>query len=406
VSAASVAWILIAGCSVAVLVVGGRRVRVPVWAAMVVALILRGAFVWVVSASLTPHDVAGYFHTAGALVLHGEDPLSHMPGREWNFLELMPYVFAGEIKTGLPWVYAAKIAPVISDVAITGLVGRLAGTEREVRALQYALNPLSLLVVALHGQVEPVALAFAMGAVVMAKKDKWAWAGVLVGAAVAAKTWPVLIVLAMMPFRRPRRCGELLAGAAAVPVALLVSGVVFLDTRPVRALVHVVSYTSIVDNWGWGGTLVTAGVAHVGYGTAVGHAGSALVAISVVGILVAFRRYPLEARALAVLAIFLVVTPSFGNQYLLWPLALIFVAARRSRVYYLLAATAWDGVGYLTQWPQAISQPLLTSLSWGVIACAAWVVAEQGGWSPRLPGRRHHLGACSAVASPLPQTRR
>ena len=44
----------------------------------------------------TPRDAATYFHTAGALVAAGRDPLTQQPRFQWNFLPLMPYVFAVE----------------------------------------------------------------------------------------------------------------------------------------------------------------------------------------------------------------------------------------------------------------------------------------------------------------------
>lgn len=86
-------------------------------------------------------------------------------------------------------------------VARVALVARFATRDERTRALQYAVNPLSLLVVALHGQVEPVALAFALGGILLIKSGRPVAGGVLLGVAVAARTWPVIILLAVLPLR-------------------------------------------------------------------------------------------------------------------------------------------------------------------------------------------------------------
>ncbi len=355
---------------------GFRRVAVPVWASMAGAGALRVFFAGLTSRQFTPHDVKITFHTTGELVLQGKDPLSHLPpGGGWNFLELMPYIHALEIKTGWPWVYADKIAPIVADVVIVWLVAQLAVSDGRTRALQYAVNPLSLLVVSLHGQVEPVALAFGLGGILLAKHDRWLLGGVLLGAAVSAKTWPVLIAIAIFPITRPREALRLVEGMVIVPVAMLMSGIVFLDTHPVTAVRHIVSYSSYVDNWGWGGLAVTSGrSSEIGYNTAVGHVGSATAAVAVGVVLVIFRHRPMEVRAMVVLSAFLVATAGFGTQYLLWPLPLMFAVGGLTRLAYLASATAWAGIAYLTHWPTLLEQGFLAGFSWLVIAALIWTI--------------------------------
>jgi Glycosyltransferase family 87 len=345
---------------------------------MAVALVLRAFFALLTSRQFTPHDVRSYFYATGALVLRGQDPLSHLPpGKEWNFLELMPYMHALEIKSGLPWVYAVKIAPIIADVVLVWLVAQLATGDGLVRALQYAVNPLSLLVVSLHGQVEPVALAFALGGVLAAKKDRWLLAGLLLGAGIAAKTWPVFIALAVLPWSRPREALKLVEGAVVVPVLMLLSGTVFLDTHPITAVRHAISYTSFVRNWGWSGTMVSAGDHRAsGYGTTAGHVGSVLVVVAVVAVLLIFRRRPIDVRAMVVLCAVLSVTAGFGTQYLMWPLPLMFAVGGIPRLGYVGTATAWAGIGYLSNWPLATELGFLAGLSWLVIATLVWTVSD------------------------------
>lgn len=390
---ASVAWALAVAAGIASGLVNVRRFAPPVWVSIGIALFARVVFAAVTSQRYTPGDVRKYFRQTGQLVLDGKDPLVHLPGREWNFLQFMPYVHALEIKTGLPWVYAVKIAPIACDALIVWLIYLLAGDRGRNRALQYAVNPVSLFVASLHGQVEPVALALALAGILLARRERWFLAGLLLGAAVAAKTWPVLIALAVIPVTRPRKLARLVVGGAVVPVAMLLSGVLFLDTRVVDDLRHIASYSSYVDNWGWAGVLVTAGQRGVGgYGSSVARLGSALTAAAAIAALIVFRRYSTEARALAVLCAALIATAGFGTQYLLWPLPLMLVVGRRAYVGYVLVATAFLGISYLARWPRGHAQFFTAGLSWLVIAALAAVI-----WDAWREGQARDTGRQTAV---------
>ena len=123
-------------CTVAMLAAAATRNRVPVSASIAIAAALRILFAVMTSAHYAPWDSRLYFRATGELVLHGREPLQNLPGREWNFLELMPYVHALELKTGLAWVYAVKIAPIAADVVLVWLVSRLAPHDGRTRALQ------------------------------------------------------------------------------------------------------------------------------------------------------------------------------------------------------------------------------------------------------------------------------
>jgi len=229
--------------------------------------------------------------------------------------------------------------------------------------------------VSLHGQVEPVALALALAGILMAQRARWLLAGLLIGGAVAAKTWPVLIALAVIPLSQPRHVLRLLAGAVVVPVLSLVGGALFLGMQTVPALRHMASYSSFVRRWTWSGTLVEAGDIHAaGYVSSVGRLGSLLTLLAVVAALVAFRRRPPAVRAMVVLCAALICTAGFGAQYLLWPLSLMFAVAGRRRLDYTAGAAAWAGIFYLTTWQRTDSY--LVGMSWLVVALLGYVVAE------------------------------
>jgi len=196
---------LLAVCLVLFCVAYLRGWSVPVLPAAAVTLGTRLLMVGL-SNGHTPRDVASYFQTAGRLVAAGRDPLTQQPQSQWNFLPLMPYVFAVEQRLGLTWELAGKLAPVLADVAITLLLGRLAlGPDAARVPLLYALCPIPILVTGLHGQIEPVSLALGLGGLLLARRQHPAGSGALLGLAVATKTWPVLLALGPLRETRPSR---------------------------------------------------------------------------------------------------------------------------------------------------------------------------------------------------------
>ena len=358
-------WIFLAVCTIATVLAGFSGNRIPVAWSVAVAAVLRIAFAALTSRKYTPPDVARYFRTTAELLLQGKDPVHDMSGRQWNFLELMPAIHAVELRSGLPWVYAVKIAPILADVVLVALVARFAVHDGPTRALQYAVNPLSLLVASLHGQVEPVALALALGGILLIKNGRPVLGGVLLGAAVAAKTWPVVILLAVLPLRDLRRLVRIVAGAAVVPLACLILGVLFLDTRPLTDLRHMASYSSFVNLWTWSGTIISLGVKNVSqYDSSLAPVGSLLIAAGVTVTLWLLRRSAPEVRALGVLCAVLICTAGFGYQYLLWMLPLMMALSGPIRTWYVVAAGGWAAIAYLQPLIPAANGYTLRGLSW------------------------------------------
>ena len=376
-------WLVLAASAVAMIAAGFTRNRVPVALSIMVAAVLRVTFALMTSTRYTPRDVAVYFKATATAVLSGHDPLQVLHGRDWNFLELMPYVHALELKSGLPWVFAVKIAPIAADLVLVWIVSRLAGAEGRTRALQYAVNPLSLLVVSLHGQVEPVALALALGGVLLLKKDRPVLAGVLLGAAVAAKTWPVLILIAVLPLKQPRRIAQIVASSAIVPVLCLASGAIFLHLDVPRAIAHLSSYTSYVQDWTWSGAYIALGHHAVGYASPLGGLGSALVMGGVAITLWLLRRHPPEVRALGAVSALLICTAGFGIQYLLWVAPLVIALSTRWRSHYLIAAAAWAALAYTRPFGFQGTALYLTGMSWLPAGLLVAIVIEQVRSQPR-----------------------
>lgn len=343
--------LLLAGCLVLFCCAWLRGWRVPVLTAAALTLGTRVLMVGL-SNGHTPRDVATYFQQAGKLVEAGRDPLTQQPRFQWNFLPLMPYVFAVEGRhLGPSWELAGKAAPVLADVAITLLLGRLAlGPDSRRVPLLYALCPVPILVTGLHGQVEPVSLALGLGALLLARQRRAVGSGLLLGLAVATKTWPVLLAVGPLRETPVRRWWRLVLPAAAVLVALLLSIPAFLHDSLRAAIQVLVSYRSFTGAWGWSGILNFSGVSRAGYTGAgvdtVQHVGTVLAVVAVAAAVVGFWRAGAVAVTAAALLAVLAVTAGFGVQYLLWPVPFVLLLRRRTGLVFTALASVYAAYVY------------------------------------------------------------
>ncbi|WP_405084155.1 hypothetical protein [Microbispora sp. NBC_01389] len=346
-----------------------------------------------------PIDYVNSFQPAGRAIVEGRDPVLESNGG-WHFLPMIPYLYGLLLWLGVTWDYAGRIVTVVADIVLIPLVGRLAGGRTaKLRAFQYACNPLAILVASVHGQVEPVSLVFGVAAYVVARGPgdwrrpeplPWAhlriadrtlplpwippgeivrrlvrpaeadraatWgavgAGVLMGLALCAKSWPVILVPAMLMFLPGLRSRLVALVAVALPP------VFFLLTLPIggwtewRQLPEVLNTIGlrpsdvrpITGDWGWT-ALVSGGNWNLDPTPA--RIGQYLIYASIVACLVWWRRADPVDVTIAILLSFMILTPRLGAQYLLWFMP--FLVARPTRWAWpaILGSTLWAAAGYI-----------------------------------------------------------
>ena len=302
-----------------------------------------------------PVDFINSFKPAGEAVLARRDPV--LEGNHgWHFLPTIPYMYAILLGIGIPWEWAGRLVTVVSDIILIPLVGKLAGGEKAaLRAFQYACNPLAILVASVHGQVEPVSLVFGVAAFVMARKARTErpvrnaiLAGLLMGMALCAKSWPIWLVpgmLLLLPDLRTRAYAFFSTG---------VPPIFFFVTLPIGAgtalselpeVIRIIgSVRPIVGEWGWtaiavgGAWVLDADLARIGQ--------YILYATELVVLFLWRRAHPVDLTT-AILLAFMVVTPRLGAQYLLWFMP--FLVARPTRFAWpaIIGCSLWAGAGYL-----------------------------------------------------------
>jgi hypothetical protein len=221
--------------------------------------------------------------------------------------------------------------------------------------LLYALCPIAILVSAWHGQIEPIAIALGLSALLLAKHHRDTCAGIVLGLAIASKTWPVLFVPGVLREVKQSRWWRVLIAAGAVLLGLFASVQFVLHDSLSHAAHTMISYRSFVGSWGWTGVLHYADVAGVGYaGPRVDQfqrLGTLVMTLTLVSIVFLFRRCSGPDLTVALLLGFLTVTAGFGPQYLLWPAALLCASRRPAGQVYLLLASVYAGFFYLYAFP-------------------------------------------------------
>ena len=259
-----------------------------------------------------------------------------------GFLAFVPLAGAASDLTGLAFSSLVRVPSILADAAIALIVHdhlrrRGAADRTRIAAVALvALGPSFIVISGYHGQIDSLAILPGVAAL-------WVWmhgpqerralyAGALIGLAVAVKTAPGFLLLALLPAVRSRREAVTLVGAAvAVPLAALAP---FLLTTPddVR---HALGYRGFPGTSGLSLILqpelaeqIARSVDRTAAVDFIHEHGQVIVALALAAVAVyARRRDPLE-RAVLIWIAFYCVTPTFFVQYLVWGLPFFLMAGR------------------------------------------------------------------------------
>ena len=390
------AALLLLAVGVALMLVAQRRDwRPSLPLAIYTALLLRVAML-ALAWRTQPYDLANDFKAAGWDVLHHQDPILNNRQNGWGSLPVYAFVLAGALWTSLhlhvSWLIIARIPAILCDLGVVVLVGVLAGAAGEraaLRRFQYACSPLAILVSSVHGQAEPACFLFILAAFVVVLRAGpqvsgrlAAIAGVLLGLGIATQTWPAVfgpaLLLALPSWRRR---AQFVAGAAGVIALLFVSLPVTVGT-PVAKLPYIatqfVNTRPSFGNWGWSGVWLTVHPTSlpVWQDQLWLTAGSVGTKVAIVGALLAVwwwrRAHPLDV-ATATTTVLLAMTPSFGNQYLVWQAPSATARPARLSIPLQIVLGAYAAIFYLPMemltWHNwVIANDVMMFVSLGVIA--------------------------------------
>jgi len=253
--------------------------------------------------------------------------------------------------TGIPFEPLPKLAGIAADAGIAVLLLRWWGnaSTRGLRlGLFYALNPLTIIVAAVHGQIDSGAVFFLLAAAYTVRNDvtprSGIVAGALLGLAVVSKTWPIaflpLFVLRLPSWRARIEVTALTLGV--VGLALLAYSAIFW-VAPQRAIEVIRDYEGVRGRWG-----VFVALHHLGnagipgairiHDLAVDWNRYLLVAALGVGVAAAWRAEIARGIAVALLTT-MVVFYGWGYHWVMWPVPFLLIGfpLRVSAAYYWVA---------------------------------------------------------------------
>ena len=379
---------------------GSRRsVRGAVWAIALVGLGLR---LGLAAASFGTNDVHYWIDfTQGALdrgpigiyAIDFEASLyNHGPLTSWL---LMLLGNLGDHGVSLPFLIRvpASLADLVTTIVLFELVRRLRGDRTALAvAAVFSFSPLAWAVSGFHGNTDPVFVMLVLVSVLLLTKHRNGWAaGMALGLALSIKIVPVVVVgvLAVVAWRQGRQVARaFVLGGGVVFAALWVPVLV---TEPRSFVAHYLGYAGIAPRqWGLSQFLAWAGVpwetvVEIGSG-----ARFMVVAVCLFVPAVLAWKAPLERAGSLVglsLCLFLLLSPAFAIQYLVWALAAaLLVAELRVVAVYVCSASAFVLVVYSGwsdaapwAWDEAVSSPLpgiVLPLMVATWVGLAWVVLK------------------------------
>ena len=124
--------------------------------------------------------------------------------------------------TGFSFETLVRLPGIVGDICIVALLQRFKGTKA---ALFYAVNPVSLLITAGHGQFDGLVMALVVAAwALWGARQRYgtAWAALALGGAIALKGYPVLLLPALLVGAVSNKQRGLLVGLALAPLCVCV----------------------------------------------------------------------------------------------------------------------------------------------------------------------------------------
>lgn len=285
------------------------------------------------------YDIESFRLVAEAL-LAGEDVYTSAAVGRHPYLPFQMYLIGlalyGARLTALPFVVLVKVPAVLADVAITALVYRTSrrwGTTKPVAtrwALLYALNPISILVSAYHGQFDAIPILLLLLAwYYWHFGRRTLFSAVALGLAVLSKTWPiVLLSVVLLRLHEHRRRLTYAAVTLVIPTLFTLAYVLALQTDPIPMLQRALTHTGPSGYWGVSALLAVAGKYHHAFQTLFEELVSVrrwlLLAAGLFALWRTRRQSTLSALTTIILTVF-AVSVGMGLQWLLWvvPFALL-----------------------------------------------------------------------------------
>lgn len=292
-----------------------------------VALVLRGVLSICLDGGI--YDVFGCYRLVGDQLRQGADAFVEPALDRQNYFPLLIWWWAGATAIaphGSPHLFATvvRLPFWITDAAIApALLLVLRGPGRLRAAWLYAVNPVTMAVATLHGQADAM-VVMPMVAAVALRRYHPSTSAMLYGLAVLIKPWPLFFLPALLR-SPPGRGWPRYVALVAIPPAVSLAAYASVHPHHItNGILRVLTYSASPQ--GLGTAPVASVVASSGWLLA-GNVAAGMVVLCLAWRSGRSRQIPAEAVALGMLVL-LTLSPTTGDQYLMWPIAFLLLAGR------------------------------------------------------------------------------
>ncbi|TAK24698.1 MAG: hypothetical protein EPO26_05665 [Chloroflexota bacterium] len=337
---------------------------------LVVLAIALGAAarIWGASVAGDIADVSAYRHhvflvETGKNVYNADTRYPYFPG--WLGIEMAVW-WVSQSTHWLFW-WAIRMVIVGGDVATSFAVwwvaaGSSGSARGRLAAIVYSLSPIAILISGNHGQFDALPTLLSVVAVgLLIGRARPVPAGILLGAAMALKPFPALLLPIILRAPELTWRARLIACTLSGVVVLAVTAP-FLILDPTAVLRNVGGYGGLNDQ-GFGGVLRSLWLFKDGNIHLPGEFGEEISATTryvalgaMASTLVLLWRAPIPRVAAAIYLAFLATFGGISAQYLIWPVAWLVIAdlpIALAIAYSIVAAAEAIGF-YLVYWPTMI----------------------------------------------------
>lgn len=290
-----------------------------------------------------PIDV--YSYPFDRIPIHRRSSFYNHPPLIGYYLELIN----GLDNVGVPLRFSIRLFSSLADIAsafiVFAIVQRRADTRLATMAgVAISLSPILVIISGFHGNTDPVFVMFALlAAYLLVDRRRPGWAGLCMAIALGIKIVPVVAIPALLvsAYRAGRPVLLRFAGALVGASALWWVPALALQWRHVMG--QVLGYAGVnPHSWGLDGLFTMVGLQGVA-GFVEGPARLLIVAAcALLPAWLTWRRPSIALQAAALsLPMFLLLTPTFGTQYIVWAAAPLLVAVPRWGVVWNVIAGTW-----------------------------------------------------------------
>lgn len=201
------------------------------------------------------------FEIVGNTVLANKDVYSTLETQgRYPYLPFQMYWSAFCIiiakKTDIPFAVFVKTAPVIADAVIAASIYILSARNYNKiiagnRSLLFAVNPISILVSAYHGQFDSIPIALVLFSILFMNKP--VKSGLFFGLSILTKSWPVLFLPTLLKNSASIKNRIIFLGVVgAIPAAGLIVYILIFNSTLLNILKIALTYNHGIGVWGYG----------------------------------------------------------------------------------------------------------------------------------------------------------